>query len=86
MSDVTQLKQRLAAMANDSKQAASSLAGFKQRFDQQSSQVQALIQGTATKADDQILQILAEAAKAVETASASLQVAAKSCTNYADGV
>lgn len=86
MSDVTELKQRLGAMANDSKQAAASLAGFKQRFDQQSAKVQSLIQGTATKADQQILQTLAEAAKAVESASAALQVAAKSCTTYADGV
>lgn len=86
MSDVTQLKQRLAAMANDSKQAASSLAGFKQRFDQQSAQVQALIQGTTTKADEHIIQTLAEAAKAVESASAALQVAAKSCSSYAEAV
>ena len=86
MSDVTELKQRLAAMANDSRQAAGGLTGFKRRFDQQSAKVQALIQGTATKADQQILQNLAEAAKAVETASAALQVAAKSCSTYAEGV
>lgn len=86
MSDVTELKQRLGAMANDSKQAAAGLAVFKQRFDQQSSHVQALIEGTATKADQQILQILAEATKAVEGASNALQVAAKSCTGYADSI
>jgi hypothetical protein len=46
MSQFEQMKMQLHGLADQSRQGAASLAGFKQRFEQSSQQVQALIRGT----------------------------------------
>ena len=68
MSQVEQMKVQLHNLADQSRQGAASLAGFKQRFEQASQQVQVLIRGTATRADQDIATTLDAAAKSVDQA------------------
>ncbi|GAB3821445.1 hypothetical protein [Kribbella italica] len=84
MSQVQQLQMQLHQIANEAKQAAGGLAGFKQRFTQHSTQVEALIAGTATGVDRDIAQILDAASKAVDQAVESLHIASNGCTSYAN--
>jgi len=86
MSQVQQLKAQLHQVATEAGQGAASLSTYKQRFSQNAAQVLALIQGSATKADADISQLLDAAGKAVEQASEALQIAAHSCKNYADQI
>jgi hypothetical protein len=86
MSQVQQLKGQLYQIATEATQGAASLGGYKQRFSQSSAQVLALIQGSATRADSDISQLLDAAGKAVEQASEALQIAAQGCKNYADQI
>lgn len=62
------------------------LAGFKQRFNQHSAQVQSLIAGTATGVDRDIAEILDAAGTAVEQATQSLEIASAGCKSYADQI
>jgi hypothetical protein len=75
MSQVEQMKVQLRGLADQSRQGAPSLAGFKQRFGQSSQQVQALIRGTATRADQDIATMLDAAAESVDQAVQSPQIA-----------
>ena len=86
MSEVQQLKEQLYQVSFEAKQAAAGLGGFKTKFSQHSAQVQSLIQGTATGADQDIAQILDAAAKAVEYAAEALEVASAGCKGYADQI
>ncbi|WP_328992646.1 hypothetical protein OG394_00270 [Kribbella sp. NBC_01245] len=85
-SDVEQLKEHLYQVSFEAKQAAAGMGGFKTKFAQHSAQVQSLIQGTATGADQDITQILEAAGKAVEYAAEALEVAAAGAKNYADQI
>ncbi|MDX6239629.1 MAG: hypothetical protein QOG10_4444 [Kribbellaceae bacterium] len=67
MSQVEQMKMQLHGLADQSRQGASSL-GFKQRFEQSSQHVRALIRGSATGADRDISAVLEAAGKSVEQA------------------
>jgi uncharacterized phage infection (PIP) family protein YhgE len=86
MSDVQQLKAQLHEISNEAKQAADGLASFKLKFSQHSAQVTALIAGTATGADRDIVQILDAASKSLEQAVDALLGAAQTCRSYADQI
>ncbi|TDD20762.1 hypothetical protein E1218_21920 [Kribbella turkmenica] len=86
MSQVEQMKMQLHGLADQSRQGAASLAGFKQRFEQSSQQVQALIRGSATNADKDITALLDAAGKSVEQAIQSLASAEAGCRSYADQI
>ncbi|TCC64450.1 hypothetical protein E0H73_08620 [Kribbella pittospori] len=86
MSQVEQLKMQLHGLADQSRQGAGSLAGFKQRFGQASQHVQALIRGTATSADQDITTMLEAAAKSVDQAVQALQIAEAGCRSYANQI
>jgi hypothetical protein len=86
MSDVQQLKAQLHEVAREAEQAVGGLASFKLTFSQHSGQVTALIAGTATGADRDIVQILDAAAKSVEQAVEALLGAAQTCRSYADHI
>lgn len=86
MSQIQQLKMQLHQIATEANQSAGSLGGFKLRFDQSGAQVLALIQGSATRADADISELLDAASKAVAQASEALQIAANGCTSYADQI
>lgn len=86
MSDVQRLKEQLHQVSAEAKQAAGGLAGFKQRFVQHSTKVQALIAGTATGVDRDIAEVLDAAGKAVEQAAESLEIASAGCKSYADAI
>ncbi len=86
MSQVEQLKMQLHGLADQSRQGAGSLSGFKQRFEQSSQHVQALIRGTATRADQDIATMLEAAAKSVDQAIQALQIAEAGCRSYANQI
>jgi len=86
MSQVEQMKMQLHGLADQSRQGAASLAGFKQRFEQSSQEVQALIRGSATGADRDISTVLEAAGKSVEQAVQALQIAEAGCRSYADQI
>nr|WP_202893846.1 hypothetical protein [Kribbella italica] len=70
----------------DAQQGAGSLGGFKQKFGQTSAHVQALIAGSATGADRDISELLDAAARSLQQAMDSLQIAAQGCRSYADQI
>ncbi|HEY0692611.1 MAG TPA: hypothetical protein VGD71_26680 [Kribbella sp.] len=80
------MKMQLHGLADQSRQGAASLAGFEQRFEQSSQQVQALIRGSATGADRDISAVLEAAGKSVEQAVQALQIAESGCRSYADQI
>jgi hypothetical protein len=86
VSDVQRLKEQLHQISMEAKQAGGGLAQFKLRFSQHSTQVQALIAGTATGVDRDIAEVLDAAGRAVEQASQSLEIAAAGCPRYADQI
>ncbi|MEV6411143.1 hypothetical protein [Kribbella sp. NPDC051718] len=80
------MKMQLHGLADQCRQGATSLAGFKQRFQQSGEQVQALIRGSATGADRDISAVLEAAGKSVEQAVQALQIAEAGCRSYADQI
>jgi hypothetical protein len=86
MSQVEQMKLQLHGLADQSRQGAASLAGFKQRFEQSSVHVQALIAGSATGADRDITTLLDAAGKSVDQAVQALQIAESGCRSYAEQI
>ncbi|GAA1118285.1 hypothetical protein GCM10009630_15010 [Kribbella jejuensis] len=86
MSQIEQLKLQLHSLADQSRSGAGSLAGFKQRFEQASQHVQALISGSATGADRDISTVLEAAGKSVEQAVQALQIAEAGCRSYANQI
>jgi hypothetical protein len=86
MSDVERLKEQLHQIGSEARQAAGGLADFKRRFEQSSTQVDALIAGTATGADRQITELLRAAGTAVDHAVQALEVASQGCRGYADQI
>lgn len=86
MSEVERLKVELHQVGSSAKQAAGGLAAFKDKFAQHAAQVQALISGTATGADRDIIQILDAAGHAVDSAVQALETAGQGCTSYADQI
>ncbi|MFC9688180.1 hypothetical protein ACFTSF_06535 [Kribbella sp. NPDC056951] len=86
MSQIEQLKLQLHGLADQARQGTSSLAGFKQRFEQASQQVQTLIAGSATGADRDISTVLEAAGKSVEQAVQALHIAEAGCRSYADQI
>ena len=86
MSVVQQLKEQLHHMSLEANRAAGGLGGFQNNFAQSSAQVQALISGSATRADRDISELLDAAAKAVGDAVQALQIAAAGCASYANQI
>jgi hypothetical protein len=86
MSDIQRLKGQLYQLMTDAQQGAGSLAGYRQKFGQTSSQVQALIAGSATGTDRDISELLNAAGRSLEQAAESLQIAAHGCRRYADQI
>ncbi|TDO51502.1 hypothetical protein EV643_103241 [Kribbella sp. VKM Ac-2527] len=86
MSQIEQLKMQLHGLADQSRSGAGSLASFKQRFEQASQHVQALISGSATGADRDITTVLEAAGKSVEQAVQALQIAEAGCRSYANQI
>lgn len=83
MSQLTQLKQRIAAVGNDAKTTAQGLAGFKSKFSTAVSQVAATIGGSSQNVDKEMVQSLQAAEKQVDQAIAALQQAAQVANRYA---
>ncbi|WP_130013917.1 hypothetical protein [Serinicoccus sediminis] len=83
MSQLTQVKQQLSSISNDAKTTAAGLQGFRGKFSQAISQVQATIGGTAQGVDRDMIQTLQAAEKQVESAIVALQQASKSANDFA---
>jgi molecular chaperone GrpE (heat shock protein) len=83
MSQLNQLKQQLQQVASQSQQTAANIQQFEQKFTRSISEVQALIGGTATNADKQIIDVLQNASRAVKSAAEALRVAASTAQKFA---
>lgn len=86
MSKLGQLKGELHALAQEARQTAANIQAFDAKFSKAINEVQSLIGGTATKTDQQIMEVLSGASKAVKAAAESLETAAKTAQNYANNV
>ncbi|NRI68619.1 hypothetical protein FEZ60_24180 [Rhodococcus sp. MS16] len=86
MSQLTQLKQRIAAVGNDAKTTAQGLAGFKSKFSTAVSQVSATLGGSSQNVDRDMVQALQAAEKQVDQAIAALQQAAQVANRYASSL
>lgn len=83
MSQLSQLKQQISSIGNDAKTTSQGLQGFKGKFSQAVSQVQATIGGSAQSVDQQMITTLQAAEKQVDQAIAALQQAAQAANKYA---
>jgi methyl-accepting chemotaxis protein len=86
MSDLSQLKSQLHAIAGDAQSTSGQIASFQSKFSRAINEVQQRIGGSATGTDKQIIEILQGASKAVKDASEALSSAAKSARGYADSI
>lgn len=86
MSQLSALKQQIASIGNDAKTTAQGLQGFKGKFSQAVSQVQATIGGSSQQVDQQMISTLQAAEKQVDAAIAALQQAAQSANKYASSL
>ena len=82
MSQLQQVKQALQSISQGSKQAGSNLAQFSRQFNQQSQRVAAVIGGSAQRKDQEVIQALTEASKAVQQAQQALETASKVASSY----
>lgn len=83
MSQLSSVKQQLTSISADARSTASGLAGFKSKFSQAISQVQATIGGTASGADKEMIQALQAAEKQLDAAIAALQQASQAASKFA---
>ncbi|CAM3804490.1 hypothetical protein [Smaragdicoccus niigatensis] len=86
MSQLTQLKQHIAAVGNDAKTTAQGLAGFKSKFGQAVGQVTATIGGSAQNVDKDMVQALQAAERQLDQAIVALQQAAQVAHRYASSI
>lgn len=86
MSQLSQLKSQLHAVASEAARTSGEIAAFESKFTKSINQVESLIGGTATSADKQIIETLNGASKAVKAAAAALEGAARSARGYADSI
>ena len=86
MSQLTQLKQQIGALANDAKNTAQGLAGFKTKFSQAVSQVTATVGGSAQKVDQELIQTLQMAEREIDQAIKALQAASDTANKYAQSL
>lgn len=86
MSDVSQLKQQLFALAGEADSAGGTVDRFGTRFGQHIAEVEQLIAGTSTRADQEVVATLAAARDAARQAVTALQSAARRTRDYANGL
>jgi hypothetical protein len=86
MSQLSVLKQQIASIGNDAKTTAQGLQGFKGKFSQAVSQVQATIGGSAQQVDQQMISTLQAAEKQVDAAIGALQQAAQAANKYSSSL
>ena len=86
MSDLTQLKAQLHAIASEARSTSGQLSSFESRFKRAIGEVAQRIGGSATGADKQIIETLQGASKAVKSASEALAAAARAAQSYADSI
>jgi hypothetical protein len=86
MSDLSQLKAQLHAIASDAQSTSGQIAAFQSKFSRAISEVQQRIGGSATGTDRQIIDVLQGAAKSVKSATEALESAAKAARSYAESL
>ena len=82
MSDLSNLKERINALAEAARKTASGLAQFDHQFAQQTGEVQASIGGSAQRKDQEMVTALQKASQAVRQASEALNEAGRVGTQY----
>ena len=86
MSQLTQLKQQIGALANDAKNTAQGLSGFKSKFSQAVTQVDATVGGSAQKVDRELVETLRMAEREIDQAIQALQAASHTANQYAQSL
>ena len=84
MSDVSQLKEQLAALATEADNAGGTVDRFGTKFGQHIAEVEKLIGGTSTRADQEVVATLAAARDSARQAVTALQTAARRTRDYAN--
>ena len=82
MSQLNQVKRQLGAISSDAKTMAAGPQGFKTKFSNASSQVQAAVGGSAQNVDKNLIATLQEAEKEVDQAIQALQRASQAASKY----
>lgn len=82
MSAVSELKQQLQQISEETKRIAQSLQQYKQKFTEQSQKVQAQIGGTATDTERQVIETLNAAGGSIDQTAGTLAQAAQACEDY----
>ena len=86
MSDVSQLKEQLAVLATEADNAGGTVDRFGNKFARHIAEVEKLIAGTSTRADQEVVATLAAARDAARQAVTALQAAAQRTRDYANGL
>ena len=86
MSQLQQLKQTVNALAQSAKQTGQTLATYDGQLKRYNQQVQQAIQGSSQRKDQEIMQAIAAAQKAVATATSALQNAAQIAQRYSQSL
>jgi putative N-acetylmannosamine-6-phosphate epimerase len=86
VSDVSQLKEQLAALATEADNAGGTVDGFANKFERHIADVEKLIAGTATRADQEVVATLAAARDSAKQAVTALKTAARRTRDYANGL
>ena len=82
MSDVSDLKQKLGALAQQASSTAQALASFKTKFSEQVSGVSQTAGGSAQRVDATTIEMLQAAEKKVDEAMQALQAAGRAVSTY----
>ena len=86
MSQVTNLKQALDSIAQQTKTTAGTLLAFRQKFQQSTQQVQSAISGSAQRKDQEVIQAIAQAQQRVDAAAQALEEAARIAKAYGESL
>jgi hypothetical protein len=86
MSQLTQVKESVGAIAKQAKASGGELSRFGQGFKQQADAVTGIIGGSSQSADQKVVQALQQATQAVQNAVQALEEAAKTAESYANSI
>ena len=85
-SQVQSIKAGLSTFATSTERSASALSAQRKQFDQSSQQIAALIGGSSTSKDREVMSAIQQAQRAVEQASSALHQAARTAKQYAASI
>lgn len=82
-SQLQKLSQTVTGISQATKKTSSNLSSFDQQFTKHIGSVKQAIEGSTQRKDQEVVEALEQARKAVKNATAALENASKVCSNYA---